>query len=50
MTKKGLNQWMINFWLGHKGKVPDIYKDKTMLMEDLKKEVWARHPIIKLLS
>ena len=50
MTKKGLNQWMINFWLGHKGKVPDIYKDKTMLMEDLKKEVWARHPVLRILS
>lgn len=43
MTIKRVSPWAINYWLGHKGGVPDIYKDKVKLLDFLRENIVENH-------
>ena len=43
-------QWAIDYWLGHKRRMPDIYRDYTLLLKDLKSEIVEQHYMNPLLE
>ena len=43
MRKLGVEQWKIDALLGHTGKIPDIYTDWTMLLDDLREVMEENH-------
>jgi hypothetical protein len=49
MSREKLEQWVINYWLGHKGGIPEKYRDMAMLIPFVREEVNSRHYILALL-
>lgn len=49
LRKAGVEQWMINFLLGHSVKIPDIYSDWVELLEDLRGVMEERHYLLELI-
>jgi len=50
MRMQSIDQWKIDFLLGHATKVPDIYSDWTQLLEELRKVVETKHYMIPILE
>ena len=42
-------QWVIDYLLGHRTSVPDIYSDYNVLMPEIKKTIEEKHYLLKLL-
>ena len=50
MRKAGVEEWMIDFLLGHATTIPDIYSDYLELLEDLREPMERRHYLLRVLS
>ena len=50
MRKAGVEQWMINFLLGHAAKIPDRYSDYYELLEDLREPMEEKHYLLEVLE
>lgn len=46
MRKYGVEQWKIDYLLGHATKVPDIYTDATMILNELREVMGKKHYMI----
>lgn len=49
MRKAGIEQWKINFLMGHTTTIPDIYSDWTELLEDLRVVMEREHYLLRVL-
>jgi hypothetical protein len=49
MTKRGVEEWELRYWLGHKGEISDVYRDFSVLMDKLREDVVGKHYIFEVL-
>jgi hypothetical protein len=49
MTKRGVAEWELRYWLGHKTQISDVYRDFTLLMDKLREDIVSKHYIVEIL-
>ena len=50
LSRMGVPQWQINYWLGHRTGIPDAYRDFTQLLDELRRNIAERHFILSVIS
>jgi len=50
MTKRGVEEWELRYWLGHKAEISDIYRDFSLLIDKLREDIVERHYIFEILQ
>jgi len=48
MTMRGVEEWEIKYWMGHKGSITDEYRDFTKLVSKLRDDIVERHYIFEV--
>jgi len=50
MKKAGVEQWKIDFLMGHAVRIPDVYSDWTELLDDLREVMERRHYLLGVIG
>jgi site-specific recombinase XerD len=50
MKKRGIEQWKIDFLMGHAVRVPDVYADWTELLDELREVMERKHYLLGVLQ
>ncbi len=50
LSRMGIPQWQINYWLGHRTGIPDAYRDFTQLLGELRRSIAERHFILGIIG
>jgi len=48
MRRRGVEQWIVDYWLGHRTQVPDIYTDYNVLLPEIRKVIREKHYILDM--
>jgi len=50
MRMRGVEQWKIDYWLGHSTSIPDIYTDYNLLLPEIEKSIVGNHYLLEVLE
>jgi len=50
MKKQGIEQWKIDFLMGHAVKIPDVYSDWMELLDDLREVMEQKHYLLEVIK
>lgn len=50
MKKAGVEQWKIDFLMGHAVKIPDIYSDWMELLDELREVMEQKHYLLEVIK